>query len=159
MPAMNSVQSALQITPSGQNFSEATPLLNQDFPLFTFSDELRMQLAEFPPLFVPNDAGKIDISKRQIPHVLIARHDHSCDPEENDIRPGHQVRGWIKFGQNERSYNDPIFFFGNKGQNIKAATQNSLHIVQILEDSSSFHGLKLIALGQVSKSLNFYSSY
>jgi len=53
LPALNNQQPAVQIVPAGQDVNEAIPTLNADFPLFTFSDDLRMQLAEFPPLYVP----------------------------------------------------------------------------------------------------------
>ncbi|HXH19803.1 MAG TPA: hypothetical protein VNJ07_12050 [Chitinophagales bacterium] len=53
LPVLNNQQSALQASPSGNDVSEAIPLLNKDFPLFTFSDALQMRLADFPPLYVP----------------------------------------------------------------------------------------------------------
>ncbi len=49
----NNAQPVLQITQQGQGTNEVIPLLNTDFSLFTLSGELKKQLAEWPPLFVP----------------------------------------------------------------------------------------------------------
>lgn len=53
LSALNHQQAALQVIPAGQDFNEATPLLNKDFSLFTLSEQLQGQLAGFPPLHVP----------------------------------------------------------------------------------------------------------
>lgn len=52
-------------------------------------------------------------------------------------------KGWIRFGQYDKPYNDAVFFFGSKGETIKTMTQNALHIVQILEDRPTTPAVQL----------------
>ena len=54
-------------------------------------------LRHLAPLFVANDAGEIDVAERQIALVLVAGHDHASDPEKDDVRPGDEIGGGIKF--------------------------------------------------------------
>jgi len=60
LPALNKVQSAVQINSSGLGMNEVIPILNKDFSLFIFSDDFQMRLVEFPPLYVP--FGEFDTS-------------------------------------------------------------------------------------------------
>ena len=53
LTALDEVQNAIKFGPSGKSFNEATALLNEDFSLFTLSDELKRRLIQFPPLSVP----------------------------------------------------------------------------------------------------------
>src|SRR5690606_4246130 len=52
-------------------------------------------------------------------------------------------KGWIRFGEYDRPYNDAIFFFGSKGAVIQTMTQNALHIVQIIDDRPSVPAVQL----------------
>ena len=45
---------------------------------------------------VPDETSEIDVAKRHFAHVLVPRHDHARDPEENDVRPGDKVGGRVE---------------------------------------------------------------
>lgn len=53
LPSLNAAQSLLQIRGDGRNTNEVLASLAPGFSLFTISDELRNQLANFPPLLAP----------------------------------------------------------------------------------------------------------
>ena len=48
---------------------------------------------------VTHDAGEIDIAEGNVAGVFHARHNHSCHPEEDDVRSGHEVGGGIVVGK------------------------------------------------------------
>src|SRR6185436_18700997 len=48
-------------------------------------------LAHLPAQFVANDAGEVNIMKRQVAYVLVSRHDHASDPEKDDVGSGNEV--------------------------------------------------------------------
>ena len=41
--------------------------------------------------FVAHDTCEIDVLERHFAYIFIARHDHTCHPEEDDVRSGYQV--------------------------------------------------------------------
>src|SRR2546430_143260 len=53
-------------------------------------------LRHLATLLVADDAREIDVLERHPHHELIAGHDHTRDPEENDVRRGHEVGGRIE---------------------------------------------------------------
>ena len=57
------------------------------------------RLRHLPSDGVADDARKIDVPERFLVHELVSRHDHPGDPEENDVRPGNEICGWIKLLQ------------------------------------------------------------
>src|ERR1017187_981154 len=59
-------------------------------------------LAHLAAQLVADDAGEIDVAERQVPHELVARHDHACHPEEDDVRAGDQVAGGIELLERRR---------------------------------------------------------
>ncbi len=46
-------------------------------------------------------------------------------------------KGWVKFGETDKPYNDAIFFHAAKGEVVKTVAGNSLHIVQVIDDRPS----------------------
>ena len=44
---------------------------------------------------IAHNTGEIDIPERHIAHIFITGHDHTCYPEEDDIRSGYQNRSRI----------------------------------------------------------------
>ena len=57
------------------------------------------RFAQFAAQIVTDDTGEIHILERNIIHKLTPGHDHAGNPEEDDIRPGHQVAGGIELLQ------------------------------------------------------------
>ena len=45
--------------------------------------------------FVTHDTGEIDVLERHLAYIFIARHDHTCYPEEDDVRSRYQVCGGV----------------------------------------------------------------
>ena len=66
-------------------------LLNQ----FERVGRVAQGLAHLAAQFVANDAGEIDVAEGHVVHKLIAGHDHTGHPEEEDVRSGHEVVGRI----------------------------------------------------------------
>ena len=62
------------------------------------------RLRHLAPLLVPDDPRKIHVLERQRPRVLEPGHDHARHPEENNVRPRHQIRCWIKRLQRRRRF-------------------------------------------------------
>jgi len=53
-------------------------------------------LRHFPPLFVPDDPGEINVTERQVHHELVPRNNHARYPEEHNVRGRDEVRGgWV----------------------------------------------------------------
>jgi peptidyl-prolyl cis-trans isomerase D len=52
-------------------------------------------------------------------------------------------RGWVKFGEMDKPYNDAVFFHAAKGQVVKTLTQNALHIVQVIDDRPTTPGVEV----------------
>jgi peptidyl-prolyl cis-trans isomerase D len=52
-------------------------------------------------------------------------------------------KGWVKFGQMDKPYNDAIFFHASKGEVIKTVAGNSLHIVQVIDDRPTTAGVEV----------------
>lgn len=86
-------------------------------------EEWNRKLKLFDSIFKQIDSLKGDFT------ALAAA--YSDDPESK-AKGGD--KGWIKFGTYDKPYNDVVFYFAEKGKTYKAATQNALHIVQIIED-------------------------
>src|SRR5437016_9507787 len=53
-------------------------------------------LGHLSALLVADDAREIDVLKRHPAHELVASHDHARDPEENNVRSGHEVGGRVE---------------------------------------------------------------
>ncbi len=53
LQSFNERQNTLQINRSSQGINEVTPSFSKDFSLFTLTDDLRRNLSDLPPLFVP----------------------------------------------------------------------------------------------------------
>ena len=53
------------------------------------------RLAHLAAELVPDYAGEIYVAERNVLHEFVARHDHSCHPEENDVRCSHEIVGRI----------------------------------------------------------------
>lgn len=58
--ALNTQQSLVQIQGMRGNRNEAAPKLNNDFALFTLSDELKKSISRFEPVSVPNAAYRVN---------------------------------------------------------------------------------------------------
>ena len=58
-------------------------------------------------LLVADDAGEVDVLERQASHELVARHDHARHPEEDDVRPGDEIRRRIELLQRRRLLRPP----------------------------------------------------
>jgi parvulin-like peptidyl-prolyl isomerase len=55
-------------------------------------------------------------------------------------------KGWVKFGQMDKPYNDAIFFHASKGEVVKTVSGNSLHIVQVIDDRPTTAGVEVAYL-------------
>ena len=49
-------------------------------------------------------AGEIDIAKWQVALPLVSGHDHPRDPEKDNVRPGDQIGGGVKFLEHLRLF-------------------------------------------------------
>ena len=52
-------------------------------------------LRHLPAQFVAHDTGEIHVLKRELAHILLASHNHSCHPEEDDIGCSDKVAGGV----------------------------------------------------------------
>ena len=64
-----------------------TVLLNQIEWIGAITERLRHLAAEL----VAHDTGEVNVLERHVAHVLVSGHNHTCHPEEDNIRAGHQV--------------------------------------------------------------------
>ena len=47
-------------------------------------------------MLVADDAREVDVPEGKVSHEGVARHDHACHPEENDVWARHQIGGGIE---------------------------------------------------------------
>jgi peptidyl-prolyl cis-trans isomerase D len=86
----------------------------------------------FDSIFIEIDSLKKDFGMM----AAMFSDDQNARPRGGDI-------GWVKFGTTEPNYNNTIFFDLEKGGYAKTATQNSLRIVQVIDDRPSTPGVKV----------------
>lgn len=99
------------------------------------NEEANAKRKLFDSIFTQIDSFKKDFAEM----AALYSDDQASKVKGGDI-------GWIKQGQVEKGFNDAIFFFMNKGQVSKTATQSALHIIQVIDDSPSKMGVQVAYL-------------
>lgn len=99
------------------------------------NEEANAKRKLFDSIFTQIDSFKKDFAEM----AALYSDDQASKVKGGDI-------GWIKQGQVEKGFNDAIFFFMNKGQVSKTATQSALHIIQVIDDSPSKTGVQVAYL-------------
>jgi peptidyl-prolyl cis-trans isomerase D len=99
------------------------------------NEEANAKRKLFDSIFTQIDSFKKDFAEM----AALYSDDQASKVKGGDI-------GWIKQGQVEKGFNDAIFFFMNKGQVSKTATQSALHIIQVIDDSPTKTGVQVAYL-------------
>ena len=110
---------------------------------------LPFRLAHLLPFGIPHECMDIDVAERDIAHEFQSQHDHSGDPEEQNVEAGHERRSRI-VGLEFRRLLRP----SQRGEGPEAGRKPGVEHVRVVEPllTRRIGGRRSAPIGQLSAS-------